>query len=257
LIPPNASRAGSDERLPSTSSSGCPWHPGDDPADGSLVGKNSDPALPAFFDTNILICSDDGDSPQKQRMALELFRAHAERGSAVVSIQVVQEYFVAASKKLRLSVGAARAKVEMISLAARVIRPSAEDVLSAIDLHSMHKVSYWDALIRRRRGEPERIRFTPRTCSPGLWRAAGVDYDGHRDATDGAPGMGGTAPTSECDNSGQAPAPHWPPPKAPAWRGRPGGGVVREVFERLNAQRAGRLNRQRRRPILPNSASAH
>jgi predicted nucleic acid-binding protein len=69
-------------------------------------------------------------------MALELFRAHAERGSAVVSIQVVQEYFVAASKKLRLSVGAARAKVEMISLAARVIRPSAEDVLSAIDLHS-------------------------------------------------------------------------------------------------------------------------
>lgn len=108
---------------------------------------STDPALPAFFDTNILIYSDDGDSPEKQRMALELFRAHAERGSAVVSIQVLQEYFVAASKKLRLSVDAARAKVEMISLAARVIRPSAEDVLSAIDLHSMHKVSLWDALI--------------------------------------------------------------------------------------------------------------
>jgi predicted nucleic acid-binding protein len=103
------------------------------------------PAL-TFFDTNVLFYADDVRSPAKQRVADRLIRTHRENKSGVTSLQVLQEYFVNVCRKLKLDPAIARRKVEIFSRF-HLVEPAVFDVLAAIDLHRLHQVSYWEALV--------------------------------------------------------------------------------------------------------------
>ena len=102
----------------------------------------------SFFDTNVLIYGDDGSEPIKQRLATALFAEHRSRRTGVVSLQVLQEYFVVATRKLGIEPLVARRKVELIA-ELDVATPDVSDILAAIDLHRLHGFSFWDALILR------------------------------------------------------------------------------------------------------------
>jgi predicted nucleic acid-binding protein len=65
-----------------------------------------------------------------------------------VSLQVLQEYFVTVTRKLHLDPRIARRKVELIA-EFDVASPEVADILAAIDLHRLHGVSFWDALVLR------------------------------------------------------------------------------------------------------------
>jgi predicted nucleic acid-binding protein len=99
-----------------------------------------------FFDTNVLIYADDRSSPKKQKRAMALVAEHLRGQTAVVSLQVLQEYFVAATRKLGLPPEAAQRKVEILAKA-RVVRFEPADVIAAIELHRLRQISFWDALI--------------------------------------------------------------------------------------------------------------
>lgn len=101
---------------------------------------------PAFFDTNILVYADDASSPRKQRRAIALIAEHYRSGSAVVSLQVLQEYFAAATRKLRVDAELAQRKVELLARG-RVIRFEPHDVIASIELHRLARISFWDAMI--------------------------------------------------------------------------------------------------------------
>ena len=75
----------------------------------------------AFFDTNVLVYTDDGAAPAKRERAIALFRDHLQQGTAVLSLQVLQEYFAAATRKLTLTLEIAQRKVEIMARA-RVVR---------------------------------------------------------------------------------------------------------------------------------------
>jgi predicted nucleic acid-binding protein len=100
----------------------------------------------SFFDTNILIHADDKGSLAKQRRALELVGQHRRDRTGALSIQVLQEYFVVATRKLGLEAAIARRKVELLA-ELDVVVPELSDVLGAIDLHRLHQIPFWDALI--------------------------------------------------------------------------------------------------------------
>lgn len=102
----------------------------------------------SFLDTNVLIYPDAADQPEKRSIAATLLYAHRRDRTGVVSIQVLQEYFVTATKKLGLEAAAARRKVEMIA-DFDVVVPEVDDILAAIDLHRLHGFSFWDALVVR------------------------------------------------------------------------------------------------------------
>jgi predicted nucleic acid-binding protein len=102
----------------------------------------------SFFDTNVLVYADDKASPAKQRRALELVAEHRRAGTGVVSMQVLQEYFVTVTRKLQLDARIARRKVELLA-EFDVAAPELADILAAIDLHRLHALSFWDALIVR------------------------------------------------------------------------------------------------------------
>jgi len=102
----------------------------------------------SFFDTNVLVYADDKAAPAKQRRALDLVAEHRRARTGVVSMQVLQEYFVAVTRKLRLDVAIARRKVELLA-EFDVATPEVTDILAAIDLHRLHGFSLWDALVVR------------------------------------------------------------------------------------------------------------
>jgi len=102
----------------------------------------------SFFDTNILIYADDAASPSKQRIALDLIKEHLRLRTGAVSLQILQEYFVAAQRKLKLDSGFVRQKVEIYAQF-HVAEPKLADILAAIDYHRLNQVSYWDALVVR------------------------------------------------------------------------------------------------------------
>jgi predicted nucleic acid-binding protein len=102
----------------------------------------------SFLDTNVLVYADDGTSRAKQRRAVELVAEHRRAGTGVVSLQVLQEYFVAATRKLHVDAAVARRKVELLS-ELDVATPDLADILAAIDLHRLHGFSFWDALVIR------------------------------------------------------------------------------------------------------------
>lgn len=77
-----------------------------------------------------------------------LIRTAVADGTATVSIQVLQEYFAVATKKLGLSAPSARQRVELLCQMDVVILGT-EDVLAAIDLHRLNGFSIWDALVVR------------------------------------------------------------------------------------------------------------
>jgi len=102
----------------------------------------------SFFDINVLIYADDKAVPARQRRALDLVAEHRLAGTGVVSLQVLQEYFVTVTRKLHVDPRIARRKVELLA-EFDVAAPDVGDILAAIDLHRLHGFSFWDALVLR------------------------------------------------------------------------------------------------------------
>lgn len=100
----------------------------------------------AFFDTNVLVYTDDSNTPEKRSVAIDTLRRHYGPGTAVLSVQVLQEYYYTVTRKLGSSPVSAQKKVEHLSFA-RVVTPNAQDVIAAIELHRLQQISFWDALI--------------------------------------------------------------------------------------------------------------
>jgi len=100
----------------------------------------------AFFDTSILIYADNAATPAKQSRAIRLIKDHQRNGLALISIQVMQEYFAAVTKKLGVDAELAQRKVELLGRG-KVVRLEAVDVIAAIELHRLTRISSWDALI--------------------------------------------------------------------------------------------------------------
>jgi predicted nucleic acid-binding protein len=101
-----------------------------------------------FLDTNILVYADDDSAGPKCKRAGRLVIDLAASGQAVLSTQVLQEYFAVATRKLGLSADRARLRVEELSRL-NVVQIDPDLILSAIDLHRLHKVTFWDALVIR------------------------------------------------------------------------------------------------------------
>jgi len=100
----------------------------------------------SFFDTNILVYADDASSPDKQACAIRLIADQQRRGLAVISLQVMQEYFAAVTRKLGVDAELAQRKVQLLSRG-RVVRFTEGDVIASIELHRLTRISFWDAMI--------------------------------------------------------------------------------------------------------------
>jgi predicted nucleic acid-binding protein len=98
-----------------------------------------------FVDTNIFVyAADTADNARRQAARLALARLRQEHG--VVSTQVMQECYACLTSKLRLPPLAARAIVQSMGRF-EVVTLDAAAIETAIDIHILHPLSFWDALL--------------------------------------------------------------------------------------------------------------
>jgi predicted nucleic acid-binding protein len=101
-----------------------------------------------FFDTNVLVYLFDDDAPEKQALARTVLQREVEDGRAVLSTQVLQEFFVATTRKLAdplSSEDGERAVRDLAELP--VIQVTTRLVLDAVRRTRKAGFSFWDALI--------------------------------------------------------------------------------------------------------------
>ena len=101
-----------------------------------------------FLDTNVLVYAEDSRDPRKQARATALIRRLMRDRRGVLSLQVLQEFFAIATRKLAMASEDARRRVLLYSRF-DVVTLAPADLLAAIDLHRLHRLSIWDGLIVR------------------------------------------------------------------------------------------------------------
>ena len=100
----------------------------------------------SLLDTNLLVYADAADEPAKQRRALDVIAKLRGDGDAVLSTQVLQEYVNVALRKLRLPPALVRERLAFYRRF-ELVPASAELIAGALDLHTLHALSFYDALI--------------------------------------------------------------------------------------------------------------
>lgn len=99
-----------------------------------------------FFDTNILIYGADASTPAKQSVSLTLLEHAGVKKCGCISTQVLQEFFVIATKKLGVEPLAAKKLIYSFSNW-HIATIALDDIQRAIDGHVLWQLSFWDALI--------------------------------------------------------------------------------------------------------------
>lgn len=100
----------------------------------------------SFLDTNVLVYADDADADGKRTKAQALLLSALATGDAVISTQVLQEYFSVATRKLSVPAEAAQKKVEVLA-ALVAVTIDADHIVDSIKLHRLYDLSFWDALV--------------------------------------------------------------------------------------------------------------
>lgn len=104
--------------------------------------------MPSFVDTNILIYAEDRDAKRKHIAARDLILKLWDDREGVVSIQVLQEFYVNVTRKLKKPLGSAKA-LEIIEeyLTWTVVENTSNLLTSAIRLQAKAQLSFWDAMV--------------------------------------------------------------------------------------------------------------
>jgi len=99
-----------------------------------------------FIDTNILVYAMDRHDPMKREICRSILRSISNSNCGVISTQVIQEFYVTATKKLGIGEIVAKDIIHSFSMFETiVITPELID--RAIDCQILNRLSFWDALI--------------------------------------------------------------------------------------------------------------
>lgn len=99
-----------------------------------------------FIDTNILIYSADIANPEKQKLSRKILKNIQDKHVGVISTQVIQEFYVVATKKLNINPLNAKDIIhnfenfEIVIISPQIIK-------DAIDCSILNQISFWDSLI--------------------------------------------------------------------------------------------------------------
>ena len=99
-----------------------------------------------FLDANILVYAQDAGAPDKRSKSRQIISQLGESGEGVVSTQVMQEFFVAATRKLGVPPLAAKGILKTFAVF-EIVQVSASLIHEAIDCSILNRLSFWDSLI--------------------------------------------------------------------------------------------------------------
>ena len=100
----------------------------------------------AFLDSNVLAYAQDKDSPDKRKISRKLIEELGRSGNGVISTQVMQEFYVAATRKLAVDALAAENVLKTFSVF-EIVQVTLQLIQDAVDCSILNVLSFWDALV--------------------------------------------------------------------------------------------------------------
>jgi predicted nucleic acid-binding protein len=101
-----------------------------------------------FVDTNILVYSRDASEPRKQKQAIAWMKHLWETGTGRLSFQVLQEFYVTVTEKLKPGLDPKSARSEIRSLLTwRPLPIDARVIEAGWPIQDRYHLSWWDSLI--------------------------------------------------------------------------------------------------------------
>ena len=99
-----------------------------------------------FFDTNVLVCSQDPREPKKREIARALIGEAIGVDAFVLSTQVLVEFYAVCVRRKLLGPSHALGLVQLWS-EHDAVSHTPELVVRGLGLHQAHSISMWDALV--------------------------------------------------------------------------------------------------------------
>ena len=101
-----------------------------------------------FVDTNILLYAYDASAGERHEVARELVSDLGRSRRGAISVQVLQEFYVNATRKVAKPLSPQQAQRRVETLGRWTVHsPVASDVQAAGLLSQRHQLSFWDAMI--------------------------------------------------------------------------------------------------------------
>lgn len=102
----------------------------------------------SFVDTNVFVYATDESAEEKEKHAVATSVIAADPDDLVISAQVLQEFYVTVTRKIRTPLSEERAAAAVHGMAKLDVVPVDRPlVLAAVDTSRAHTISLWDALI--------------------------------------------------------------------------------------------------------------
>lgn len=99
-----------------------------------------------FIDTNIFVYSLDNSDSTKKKKARKILKKLVNEHQPVISTQVIQEFYVTATKKLGVDQLVAKSIIRSFQNF-EVVHVNTDLIYNAIDCSILNKLSFWDSLI--------------------------------------------------------------------------------------------------------------
>jgi predicted nucleic acid-binding protein len=100
----------------------------------------------AFLDANIFVYAQDAGAPEKQRISRETIAKLADSGNGVISTQIMQEFFIAATRKLGVAPLAAKGILKTFAVF-EIVQVSPLLIHEAVDCSTLNQIPFGDSLI--------------------------------------------------------------------------------------------------------------
>lgn len=100
-----------------------------------------------FVDTNILLYAHDRDAGRKRKIAQDLLIGLAKARTGALSMQVLQEFYVNATRKLSAPLPRDEARGVVRDFAHWRIETGPAEIVRAFSIEDEAQINFWDALI--------------------------------------------------------------------------------------------------------------
>jgi predicted nucleic acid-binding protein len=122
----------------------------------------------SFVDANILVYAEDRDAKDKRDIARELLLGLWNDRQGVLSVQVLQEFYVTVTRKLKKPLRSPVASdIVREYLTWTVVEYTGALLLGAIELQAAAQLSFWDAMVVQAAKEARCERLYTEDLNPG------------------------------------------------------------------------------------------
>jgi predicted nucleic acid-binding protein len=120
-----------------------------------------------FVDTNLLIYAHDVDAKSKHTTAKKILRELWSERAGVLSMQVLQEFYVIVTRKIRTPLPKDSARLVVSTYSLWCVETTPAELSAAFRIEDESRIGFWDALIMAAAAKSGAIRLLSEDLNPG------------------------------------------------------------------------------------------